>query len=114
MPDNKNKRGTPDNKRIDVKDPNELRYWAQSLHVPKEQVVDLVRQQIRFDVDLLGDLLDVRVVIGRAELVDAVRGCLRDLLGGRGGVAGGHLDGHAVGVEPVMRCTMANSSASEG
>ncbi len=44
MSDNKNKRGTPDSKRIDVKDPNELRYWAQSLHVPKEQVVDLVKK----------------------------------------------------------------------
>lgn len=44
MPDNKKLKGSPDNKRIDVKDPDELRHWAQSLHVPKEKVVELVKR----------------------------------------------------------------------
>lgn len=44
MPDDKKRKGPPDNKRIDVKDPNELRHWAQSLHVPKEEVVELVKK----------------------------------------------------------------------
>lgn len=44
MSDNKKLRGSPDNKRIDTKDPNELRHWAQSLHVPKEEVIQLVKK----------------------------------------------------------------------
>lgn len=44
MPDNKKLTGSPDNKRIDVNDPDELRRWAQSLHVPKKEVVELVKK----------------------------------------------------------------------
>jgi hypothetical protein len=29
---------------MDVKDPNELRYWRQSLHVKKDELVGLVKK----------------------------------------------------------------------
>jgi hypothetical protein len=44
MADDKSKRGSPDSKRVDVKDPNELRYWTQSLHVKKDELVSLVKK----------------------------------------------------------------------
>ena len=31
MSDDKTKRGTPDNKRIDIHDPNEIRNWTKSI-----------------------------------------------------------------------------------
>lgn len=38
MSDDKSKRGSPDNKRIDVHDPNELRHWSQSLGITPEEL----------------------------------------------------------------------------
>ena len=42
MSDDKSQRGGPDNKRIDVNDPNELRNWSKSLGVTPEQLKDAV------------------------------------------------------------------------
>lgn len=42
MNDDKSNRGSPDNKRIDIHDPNELRHWSQSLDVTPEQLKELV------------------------------------------------------------------------
>ena len=42
MSDDKGKRGSPDNKRIDIHDPNEVRHWSQSLGVTPEQLKELV------------------------------------------------------------------------
>jgi hypothetical protein len=38
MSDNKQDRGSPDNKRIDVNDPNELRHWSSSLGVTQDEL----------------------------------------------------------------------------
>jgi len=38
MSDDKSKRGSPDNKRIDVHDPNELRHWSKSLGVTPDEL----------------------------------------------------------------------------
>ena len=38
MTDDKSRRGSPYNKRIDVNDPNEVRHWSQSLGVTPEEL----------------------------------------------------------------------------
>ena len=38
MPDDKSARNSPDNKRIDINDSNELRNWTKSLGVTEEQL----------------------------------------------------------------------------
>jgi hypothetical protein len=42
MSDDKSKRGAPDNKRIDIHDPNEVRHWSQSLGITPEQLKEAV------------------------------------------------------------------------
>ena len=42
MSDDKSQRGSPDNKRIDIHDPNEVRHWTQSLGVTAEQLKEAV------------------------------------------------------------------------
>jgi hypothetical protein len=42
MSDDKSNRGSPDNRRIDVNDPNEVRHWTKSLGVTAEQLKDTV------------------------------------------------------------------------
>jgi hypothetical protein len=42
MSDDKSNRGSPDNKRIDIHDPNEVRHWTQSLGVTEEQLKEAV------------------------------------------------------------------------
>jgi hypothetical protein len=42
MADDKSNRGSPDNKRIDIHDPNEIRHWTQSLGVTEQQLKDAV------------------------------------------------------------------------
>jgi hypothetical protein len=42
MSDDKTQRGSPDNKRIDVHDPNEIRHWTKSLGVTEEQLKEAV------------------------------------------------------------------------
>lgn len=44
MPDNKKNTGTPDNKRIDINDPNELRNWAKSLNVTQADIIRSVKK----------------------------------------------------------------------
>lgn len=42
MSDDKSARHSPDNRRIDVNDPDELRHWSKSLGVTPEQLKQLV------------------------------------------------------------------------
>lgn len=42
MSDNKSDRSSPDNKRIDVNDSDELRNWTKSLNVTSERLKDAV------------------------------------------------------------------------
>jgi len=42
MSDDKSNRGSPDNKRIDIHDPNEVRHWTKSLGVSEQQLKDAV------------------------------------------------------------------------
>ena len=42
MSDDKKSRGAPDNKRIDVNDPDEVRNWTKSLGVTAEQLKEAV------------------------------------------------------------------------
>ena len=42
MSDDKSKRGSPDSKRIDIHDPNEVRHWTKSLGVTAEQLKEAV------------------------------------------------------------------------
>jgi hypothetical protein len=42
MSDDKTNRGAPDNKRIDVNDPNEVRHWTRSLGINEQQLRDAV------------------------------------------------------------------------
>jgi DNA-binding protein H-NS len=42
MSDDKSQRNAPDNKRIDVNDPNEVRHWSKSLGVTPEQLKEAV------------------------------------------------------------------------
>jgi hypothetical protein len=42
MSDDKSQRGAPDNKRIDVHDPDEVRHWSKSLGVTPEQLKEAV------------------------------------------------------------------------
>ena len=42
MSDDKSNRGPPDNKRIDIHDPNEVRHWTKSLGVNEQQLKDAV------------------------------------------------------------------------
>ena len=42
MTDSKQNRGSPDSKRIDVNDPNEVRNWAKSLGVSAEKLKEAV------------------------------------------------------------------------
>jgi Protein of unknown function (DUF3606) len=42
MSDDKSQRGSPDNKRIDIHDPNEVRHWTKSLGVTAEQLKEAV------------------------------------------------------------------------
>lgn len=44
MSDDKAARNSPDNKRIDVHDPNEIRHWTKSLGVTAEQLKEAVRK----------------------------------------------------------------------
>lgn len=43
MSDSKAKRGSPDNKRIDIKDPNEVRNWTKSLGITKAELEKAVK-----------------------------------------------------------------------
>ena len=43
MSDNKAKRGSPDRKRIDMNDPDEVRHWTESLGVGKEELARAVK-----------------------------------------------------------------------
>jgi hypothetical protein len=38
MSDDKSKRGSPDNRRIDINDPDEVRNWTKSLGISKEEL----------------------------------------------------------------------------
>lgn len=42
MSDDKSARHSPDNKRIDVNDPNEVRHWSKSFGVTPEKLKELV------------------------------------------------------------------------
>ena len=42
MSDDKTQRGSPDNKRIDIHDPNEVRHWTKSLGVTEEKLKEAV------------------------------------------------------------------------
>jgi methyl-accepting chemotaxis protein len=42
MADDKGNRGAPDNKRIDIHDPDEIRHWTKSLGVTEEQLKEAV------------------------------------------------------------------------
>ncbi len=42
MSDDKTNRGSPDNRRIDIHDPNEVRHWTKSLGVSEQQLKDAV------------------------------------------------------------------------
>jgi methyl-accepting chemotaxis protein len=42
MSDNKSARNSPDNKRIDINDPNEVRHWSESLGISAEKLKQLV------------------------------------------------------------------------
>jgi hypothetical protein len=42
MTDNKKKTGSPDNKRIDIKDPNELRNWAKAFNTTQVAIKEAV------------------------------------------------------------------------
>jgi hypothetical protein len=42
MSDDKSQRGAPDNKRIDIHDPDEVRHWSKSLGVTPEQLKEAV------------------------------------------------------------------------
>lgn len=42
MSDDKSARNSPDNKRIDVNDPDELRHWSKSLGVTPDKLKQLV------------------------------------------------------------------------
>jgi len=42
MPDNRQNRGAPDNRRIDVNDEHEVRNWAQSFEVTPDQLREAV------------------------------------------------------------------------
>jgi hypothetical protein len=44
MPDNKKLTGSPDNKRIDIHDPNEVRDWTKSLGCTKPELEKAVRE----------------------------------------------------------------------
>ena len=44
MSDDKSNRGSPDRDRIDIHDPNELRYWTKALHVSPEKLKEVVGQ----------------------------------------------------------------------
>lgn len=43
MADNKDLRGSPDNKRINVHEPYELRDWAQRYGVTQQQIINAVK-----------------------------------------------------------------------
>ena len=47
MSDAKSNRGSPDRNRIDIHDPNELRYWTKALNVSEEKLKDTVGQSGR-------------------------------------------------------------------
>jgi hypothetical protein len=42
MSDDKSARNSPDNKRIDIHDPNEVRHWSKSLGISAEKLKELV------------------------------------------------------------------------
>ena len=42
MPDNLNLHGSPDNKRININEPYELRDWAKHFNVTQQQIIDAV------------------------------------------------------------------------
>lgn len=42
MPDDKTKRNSPDNKRIDKDDPNEVRNWCKSFNCTKQELIDAI------------------------------------------------------------------------
>jgi hypothetical protein len=44
MSDDKTNRGSPDRDRIDIHDPNEVRYWTRALNVSEEELKDTVGQ----------------------------------------------------------------------
>jgi hypothetical protein len=44
MSDDKSARNSPDNKRIDIHDPNELRHWSKSLGVTPEKLKEVVNR----------------------------------------------------------------------
>jgi hypothetical protein len=42
MSDDKTNRGSPDNRRIDIHDPNEVRHWTKALGVTEQQLKEAV------------------------------------------------------------------------
>lgn len=44
MPDNKKLKGPPDNKRVDVNDPNEVRNWTKSFSCTSTELKKAVQQ----------------------------------------------------------------------
>jgi hypothetical protein len=44
MPDDKDKRGIPDNKRIDINDSAEIRNWCKSFGCTEKELINAVRK----------------------------------------------------------------------
>lgn len=44
MPDNKNRTGSPDSKRIDINTPHEVQYWCGKFDCSKEQLEEAVNE----------------------------------------------------------------------
>jgi hypothetical protein len=42
MSDDKSQRGSPDNRRIDIHDPDEVRHWSKSFGVTRERLKEAV------------------------------------------------------------------------
>ena len=59
MPDDKNERGSPDSKRININEPHEVQYWTKQLGVSE--------QRLRETVDKVGTSAEaVRKAIGKS------------------------------------------------
>lgn len=44
MPDDKTKRNSPDNKRIDIHDENEIKDWTRSFRCTRDELINAVEQ----------------------------------------------------------------------
>lgn len=44
MSDNKDLKGSPDNKRIDINDPNEVRNWTKSIECTQDELKKAVKE----------------------------------------------------------------------